>query len=102
MRDLMELKIPSTEAPGKPPKRQKLLETLLSEFWANIGDKVYFKNAPRSKRVSWTVIEIEKDYQKCKWTKKSGRPNFVRLQRDNKPNQIVWTCSDQLQPAGFK
>lgn len=98
----MEPKNQPTVPLEKLPKRKRILDTYVGDFWAKVGDKVYFKNVPRKRRVEWTVTHIETDPGKCRWTKGSNKPNFVHLQRADKPAFTVWTCSDQLQTAGFK
>lgn len=98
---MTELNLPSTGAPASPPKRARLFLEFYAQFWADVGDTVFFKNVPVRKRVKWRVVEIEQDYKKVKWTK-GNRPNFIRLQREDNPKQFVWTCSDQLNNAGFK
>jgi hypothetical protein len=90
----------STEAPGKSSRRTKF-ENLFIEFWGELGDVVFFKNAPNKKRVEWEIIGVERSYTRLKWTK-GGYPNFVHLKRKDKPHHTVWTCSNQLIPAGFK
>lgn len=97
----MVLNQPSTDPQAKLPKRQRILRYLVSSFFAKEGDLVYFKNVPRKKRVEWTVIGVETNPHKTTWTKKGNRPNFVHLRRKDNPKMTVWTCSDQLAPAGF-
>jgi hypothetical protein len=70
------------------------------EFWGEIGDYVYFKNAPQKKRVEWEIIGVETNFRKLRWTK-GGHPNFIHLRRRDKPHHQVWTCSNQLVSASF-
>lgn len=90
----------STEVPAKSSRRTKY-EQFFVEFWGEIGDLVYFKNAPNKRRVEWEIVAVETNYGKVRWTK-GGYPNFIYLKRKDKPHHTVWTCSNQLIPAGFK
>lgn len=101
MREMSSLTMePTTTTSVRWPRRKKTFDLHFTAFWADVGDTVYFKNVPKKKRVKWTVIGIEKDHTKCRWTK-GGNPNFVHLRRDDKPHMTVWTCSNQLTNAGF-
>lgn len=101
MRELPPTAPTSQTTPGKLSKRRLVFENFRNDFWAEVGDTVYFKNVPKKRRVAWEVLHIETDYQKCRWTK-GGNPNFIHLQRKDKPTMTVWTCSNQLSNYGFQ
>lgn len=92
-----------TKASRHVTKRQRIFDEAWLSFWGDIGDVVVFKNS-RAPSLEWTVAEVECDYTKCRWSKKST-PNFIKLQRTvplsngQTRTDTVWTHPKQIKKA---
>lgn len=97
---------------GKEAKRRaQIFAHQYTAFWGTVGTKVRFRNGKNSRvsRLEWTVVEIERDFQACKWTKGGKMPLFIKLERDvllagnKKRVDTVYTFTDALEvPSSVK
>jgi hypothetical protein len=95
---------------GKTAKRKKaIFDEQFIAFWGGSGSTVHFrgKNSAMA-RIEWTVVEVERDWQACKWTKGGKMPLFIKLEREvalpggKKRKETCWTFTEALQNPDTK